>query len=142
MINLSTKIDQFTPLHLASMTKNGSECIKILLHYDHANVDAKDHLQRTPIMYAIINGIDSNTIDMLIAKCKHFDAVDHLKNNILHYACKFNNEPVVESILRRSAASSFIESINNENQTPLDIAKKTQMSPSIIDILFSLSGRL
>jgi hypothetical protein len=26
---------------------------------------------------------------MLIAKCKHFDAVDHLKNNILHYACKF-----------------------------------------------------
>jgi hypothetical protein len=44
------------------MTKNGSECIKILLHYDHANVDAKDHLQRTPIMYAIINGIDSNTI--------------------------------------------------------------------------------
>ncbi len=44
------------------MTKNGSECIKILLHYDHANVDAKDHIQRTPIMYAIINGIDSNTI--------------------------------------------------------------------------------
>jgi len=80
MINLPTKIDQyekiiktkqlfscfvrFTPLHLASMTKNGSECIKILLHYDHANVDAKDHLQRTPIMYAIINGIDSNTIGM------------------------------------------------------------------------------
>jgi hypothetical protein len=25
---------------------------------------------------------------------------------------------------------------------PLDLAKKTQMSPSIIDILFSLSGRL
>jgi len=25
---------------------------------------------------------------------------------------------------------------------PLDIAKKNQMSPSIIDILFSLSGRL
>ena len=44
------------------MTKNGSECIKILLHYDHANVDAKDRLQQTPIMYAIINGIDSNTI--------------------------------------------------------------------------------
>jgi len=81
MINLPTKIDQyekiiktkqlfscfvrFTPLHLASMTKNGSECIKILLHYDHANVDAKDHLQRTPIMYAIINGIDSNTIGMI-----------------------------------------------------------------------------
>ncbi len=56
---------RFTPLHLATMTKNGSECIKILLHYDHANVDAKDHVQRTPIMYAIINGIDSNTIGML-----------------------------------------------------------------------------
>jgi ankyrin repeat protein len=53
---------RFTPLHLASMAKNGSECIQILLHYDHANVDAKDHLQRTPIMNAIINGIDSNTI--------------------------------------------------------------------------------
>jgi len=56
---------RFTPLHLASMAKNGSECIQILLHYDHANVDAKDHLQRTPIMYAIINGIDSNTIGMI-----------------------------------------------------------------------------
>lgn len=81
MINLSTKIDQyeeifqkkiillfilirFTPLHLAAMTKNGSECIKILLYYDHANVDAKDRIRRTPIMYAIINGIDSITIGM------------------------------------------------------------------------------
>lgn len=26
---------------------------------------------------------------MLIAKCKQFDAVDHLGNNILHYACIF-----------------------------------------------------
>jgi hypothetical protein len=24
---------------------------------------------------------------MLLNKCKHFDAIDHLKNNILHYAC-------------------------------------------------------
>jgi ankyrin repeat protein len=116
------------------MSKNGSECIKILLHYDHVNVDAKDYLQRTPIMYAIINGIDSNTIgmnsqvksetdnrifylDMLLAKCKHFDAVDDSKNNILHYACISNNEPVVESILRRSTSSLFVEAINNENQT-------------------------
>jgi hypothetical protein len=48
------------------MTTNGAECIKLLLHYDHANVDAEDHLQRTPIMYAIINEIDSNTIGMNI----------------------------------------------------------------------------
>ncbi len=47
------------------MTKNGSECIKLLLHDDHPNVDAKDYLHRTPIMYAIINGIDSNTIGMI-----------------------------------------------------------------------------
>ncbi|CAF3512085.1 unnamed protein product [Adineta steineri] len=142
IINLPTKVDQFTPLHLASMTKNGSECIQILLRYDHANVDAKDHLQRTPIMYAIINGIDSNIIDMLLAKCKHFDAVDHLKNNILHYACIFNNEPVIESLLRRNSSSAFVEAVNNENQTALSLAKKAQISPSIIDILFSLSGRL
>jgi ankyrin repeat protein len=58
---------RFTPLHLSSMIKNGSDCIKILLHYDHANVDAKDRLQRTPIMYAIINGIDSNTIGMKLS---------------------------------------------------------------------------
>lgn len=44
------------------MNKNGSECIKILLHSDHVNVDAKDRSQRTSIMYAIINGIDSNII--------------------------------------------------------------------------------
>ncbi len=24
---------------------------------------------------------------MLLNKCKHFDAIDYLKNNILHYAC-------------------------------------------------------
>ena len=47
------------------MTKTGSECIKILLHTDHANVDAKDRLKRTPIMYAIISGIDSNTIGQI-----------------------------------------------------------------------------
>lgn len=89
------------------MNKNGSECIKILLHYDHANVDAKDRSQRTPIMYAIINGIDSiiigkiqpelfhplksilrsSSLDMLLTKCQHFDAIDQSKNNILHYAC-------------------------------------------------------
>ena len=87
------------------MNKNGSECIKILLHYDHANVDAKDRLQRTSIMYAIINGIDSNiigeiheisplesilrfsSVDMLLTRCQHFDAIDQSKNNILHYAC-------------------------------------------------------
>ena len=44
------------------MTKSGSECIQLLLRFEHINVDAKDRLQRTPIMYAIINGIDSNII--------------------------------------------------------------------------------
>ena len=44
------------------MTKNGSECIRILLHYDDVNVDVKDRLQRTPIMYAVINGMDSQII--------------------------------------------------------------------------------
>ncbi|CAF3090288.1 unnamed protein product [Rotaria socialis] len=142
MINLPTKLERFTPLHLASMIKNGSECIKLILHYDEVDVDAKDHLQRTPIMYALINEIDSSTIDMLVTKCKHFDAVDHLGNNILHYACIFNNEPVVESLLRRNTSSSFVEAMNSENQTPLDIARKNLMAPPIIDILFSLSGRL
>ncbi|CAF0870900.1 unnamed protein product [Rotaria sordida] len=142
MINLPTRLEQFTPLHLASMIKNGSECIKILLHYDNVNVDVKDHSQRTPPMYAIINEIDSSTIDMLVSKCKHFDAVDNLGNNILHYACIFNNEPIVESLLKRNTSSSFVEAVNKENRTPLDIARKNQMSPSIIDILFSLSGRL
>lgn len=58
------------------MTKNGSECIKILLHYDHANVDAKDRSQRTPIMYAIINGIDSNTIGLFNENNTHALVVD------------------------------------------------------------------
>ncbi|CAF0862736.1 unnamed protein product [Rotaria sordida] len=79
---------------------------------------------------------------MLVSKCKHFDAVDNLGNNILHYACIFNNEPIVESLLKRNTSSSFVEAVNKENRTPLDIARKNQMSPSIIDILFSLSGRL
>jgi len=72
------------------MTKNGSECIKILLHYDHADVDAKDHLQRTPIMYAIINGIDSNTIGM-INNFRNFsyELIDTIERNILfrYVAC-------------------------------------------------------
>lgn len=46
------------------MIKNGSDCIKLLLHYDDADVDAKDYSQRTPIMYAIINELDSTTIGM------------------------------------------------------------------------------
>ncbi|CAF1316153.1 unnamed protein product [Adineta ricciae] len=142
MINLPTKVDQFTPLHLASMTKNGSECIRILLHYDNVDVDVKDRLQRTPIMYAIINGMDSQIINMFLAKCKNFDATDHLKNNILHYACLSKNEPVVESLLRKNPSSSFVEAVNLEHQIPLDLARQAQMSPSIIDTLFSLSGRL
>jgi hypothetical protein len=72
------------------MTKNGSECIKILLHYDHANVDAKDYLHRTPIMYAIINGIDSNTIGM-INNFRNFlyELIDTIERNILfrYVAC-------------------------------------------------------
>ena len=44
------------------MLQNGSECVKLLLHYDNIDVDVKDHLRRTPVMYAIINEIESTTI--------------------------------------------------------------------------------
>ncbi len=66
------------------MMKNGSECIQILLHYDHANVDAKDHLQRTPIMCAIINGIDSNTIGMN-NNSRHFKILRSEKKSMFPY---------------------------------------------------------
>ena len=55
---------RWTPLHLASMSKNGCECIKLLVYYDRVDVDIQDRLQRTPVMYAIINGLDSHIIGM------------------------------------------------------------------------------
>ena len=48
------------------MSKNAAECIKLLLHYDRADVDTQDRLQRTPVMNAIINGLDSQ----IIGRCR------------------------------------------------------------------------
>lgn len=53
------------------MNKNGSECLKILLHYDNVNIDAKDKSHRTAIMYAILNGIDSNIIGKILKTNKY-----------------------------------------------------------------------
>lgn len=64
-------LSSFTPLHLAAMNKNGSECLKILLHYDNVNIDAKDKSHRTAIMYAILNGIDSNIIGKILKTNKY-----------------------------------------------------------------------
>jgi ankyrin repeat protein len=57
-----THLFRLTPLHLASMSKTGCECIKLLLHYDPALVDVQDRFRRTPIMYSIKHQLDSNVI--------------------------------------------------------------------------------
>lgn len=142
LINLPTKTDQFTPLHLATKTKNGSTCVQLLLQYENVNVDVQDRFQCTPIMYAILNGLEAEIIESMINKCKRFDLVDHLQNNILHYACLEKNERIVDFILRRNKSSEMIDAMNHDNETPLSIAKKMRLSPSIIDVLFSYSGRL
>ena len=115
-------------------------------------------------------------LDMFLTKCKNFEATDHLKNNILHYACisvcirtkvcfryisidtcrRMNQLLKVfsEKIHHRHSSKqlilnikcriikSLIKILHIFFSRPLDLAKKAQMSPSIIDRLFSLSGRL
>lgn len=179
---------RFTPLHLAAMMKNGYECIQTLLYYDHVDVDAKDRLQRTPIMYAIINGVDSKMIGTL---CSSFACVLSFSfrsapDEMQEFRCRGSHEkqhPALrlhrgttlverrtricfffrrrtsqwwkvccdETRRRRSSKRSMMRSKRETlsrslmctacDRRPLELAKKAQMSPSIIDTLFSLSGR-
>lgn len=44
------------------MFESGSDCVRQIIVHENVSVDAQDRLQKTPIMYAIINKLDSTVI--------------------------------------------------------------------------------
>ncbi|MFP3035496.1 MAG: ankyrin repeat domain-containing protein [Wolbachia sp.] len=99
----------------------------------HADVNAKDNMERTALHYSAYFN-DTDMVELLLKAGADIDAQDNLGRTALHYAACFNNTNMVELLLDAGAKTNIKE---NNGKKPLSFAKNKE----IIDLLKGLPAR-
>ena len=136
-----------TILHIASINleQGGME---FLLKLKLISVNVNDNENRTPLMYACLNGGRLNIIKMLIENGADIQAKDNIDTTLLHIASSESSQEVVEYFLKLNEIS--VNATDKDRKTPLMCAclnggsldnVKTLINYGVNMQLTSLDGR-
>ncbi|XP_048576796.1 transient receptor potential cation channel subfamily A member 1 isoform X3 [Nematostella vectensis] len=112
--------DGMLPIHRAAQS-NHHEVIAYLLKQDTDQVDAIDHLGRTPIMLAAENGC-FESVRVLLDHNANVDIRDSENKTVLHYA--IGVAEILKEILKDVKANSLIRAKDRLGNTPLHYAAR------------------
>ncbi|XP_067668072.1 serine/threonine-protein phosphatase 6 regulatory ankyrin repeat subunit A-like [Haliotis asinina] len=119
-------------LHAACLSDN-VDIVENLLSRGIAEIDGRDRMERTPVMYAAEKG-NKKVFDLLVSKGCNLSVVDDQGRNILHAACLSDNVDIVEYLLSRGIAD--MESRGEDGNTPVMYAAE-QGNRKVVDLLVS-----
>jgi ankyrin repeat protein len=109
-------------LHVAIHCDGNVESIKKLLSKG-ANINHQNQQARTPLIVAVIKGLDD--IVRLLVECQcRVDLQDMHGNTALHYSCMYNYDTIAELLIFFGASQTIT---NNEKQVPLETCVNPRM---------------
>lgn len=150
-VNKAENIGRATALHIACQNnhENHFEIVKLLLNVADVNVNAKDGVGRTPLLYAcgskyyashrhtssrgVGRGVD--VVELILENGGDIDGVDATSNAPLHYAVVGGDEILVNTLIHNMDVE--VDAVNNKGETALHVACETlaRGSDGIVEIL-------
>ncbi|XP_046562226.1 putative ankyrin repeat protein RF_0381 [Haliotis rubra] len=106
-------------LHLAC--EGAVDIVKYLLSNNIVNINARGHLNRTPVLIAAVRG-NRGTFELLMKQGADMLLVDDDGNNILHLAVRGEHVDLVKHILENRIVD--ITAQNNHGLNAMEIAKE------------------
>lgn len=115
-----------TLLHCACLKKNNLEIIRYLIEDLKLDISLKNKEEKTIFHAMSINkNTDPEIVKYLAKKCEKFiHCKDKLGNTALHYACASTNDINIIKYLIETFGFDALEIKNNDEETPLDFARK------------------
>ncbi|XP_046550663.1 putative ankyrin repeat protein RF_0381 [Haliotis rubra] len=96
---------------------DGVQCgVKLLLSGGQADINTRDILRRTPVMFAAMRAY-KDMFHLLVREGADLSSVDQDQNTILHTACEGGNLNIVKYILNENIVD--VDSRNFDNMTPI-----------------------
>lgn len=136
--------DGWTPLMYAATGPNAIECIKLLLKAG-ADVNVTNDDNQTAL-YELLkkeecNPFCSECCKLFIDAGANINAGDSRGNTPLHLALGLKNAEQAKECSRMliEAGANFFTAVNNDGDTPYDIAKRNDEFNDIISLMFSFS---
>ena len=117
-INVRFK-DGSTLLHYASRYSK-QDIVEFLLKLNQISVNATCNNQRTPVMFACLDGGRLDNMEMLIQYGADINARDINGKTLLHYASRYSKQEIVKFLLKSNQIS--INATDNDQATPLMFA--------------------
>lgn len=118
-----------TPLHQAS--SSGHSSIVQLLLSRRADINAKDNLGRTALLFAVSSPNPQSVVTLLTSDARIIDGKDYTGRSALHYAI-FNPHPKQVEIIRKLLEFGIPADIpDSDNKTPLHHACEAGKTRSI-----------
>ncbi|XP_067659826.1 uncharacterized protein [Haliotis asinina] len=96
------------------------EELKRILDTGRADVNSRDGVGRTPVMWAALRG-HRNVVELLVSRGADVSLVDDGGYNILHWACMRGDRKTVEFVLSLDAVD--VNARNSDGQTAADVAR-------------------
>jgi len=139
--NVNLICDGIYPLSSATFS-NCLECVKILLS-NGANINQKNKHDKTALMYALSNGLDSvideECIKLLLSNGANLEDKDTSGYTALFYAINYNSPYKIIELLLKNGAN--LTQLNNKGETPLIDASQNRRL-DIIKLLFDYGAKI
>jgi len=117
----------FCPMHLAASLGFNKVCEVLLDYGEIADLNQRDHEQRTALHLACFGG-HLSVAQLLVRSGAHLNATDKENNTPLHYAIQNGNHELVKWILGRFPD---LEITNSEGKTPLEMNNRESIAEII-----------
>jgi ankyrin repeat protein len=126
----------YTPLR-RTIEGASVEAAKLIIESGKANLNAKDHNGKTPLMVAASNGY-KDIIESLLAHNADVNAKDLTNWTALHSAVQFGQVDIVEMLVKKGAD---VNAAARNGQTPYAMALQQTSRPEIAELLKQNGGK-
>ncbi|XP_055956208.1 uncharacterized protein LOC126816802 isoform X2 [Patella vulgata] len=118
------------------------ETVELLLNTGRVDIDSMNNYGKTPIFTALRSDKQSvEKLQLLISAGAKLGVKDNYRDTLLHEACKYGCVETVEWLLNTSRVD--VESINNDNKTPIFKAIGSDKQPvEKLELLISYGAKL
>jgi ankyrin repeat protein len=124
--------DEFGKTALAYAAANGNEYMINCILQAGADINARDYLNKTPLMYAVSKAGNFKIVELLLKAGANPSAIDNQHNSVLMYAVLYGDLAIIQILLKKN---HNINTVNSSGLNVLNLAITQNAGHEVIKAL-------
>lgn len=105
------QIDEYGKTALAYAAANGNEYMINCILQAGADINARDNLNKTPLMYAVSRAGNLKIVELLLEAGANPSVIDIKNNSVLMYAVLYGDLPIVKMLLKKNHNMNLVNHV-------------------------------